>query len=363
MRFLAFSGIVCLFFCQSVYPANSQDALSSPDDSTAWSFGQVITGYDDFTYLEEMPVESLRGDVSGLCSTDDIDVVASVLSEIKASDLVFFDYDEVLYTAEVGENGPCNCRLTHDAMRKIFFSTKRNASTYLISFGNNYVYEGDQFKMRGKKISEPVIDENGCYINPLSNDGDFIGLAPSTVLIASGGVVDSCIDFGIRGKAHFREPVLSIYPTLGAFQVGRPFWCPDLVLCPNSVWCKFPDSKIEEIFGVSGCTREQLLTLKYLYLRAPVKGKIIKIILNYLSALCGLSVPRDIVFVDDSLLNCKAFLFYVRGLKHFGYFTGNVKVVHLTLPGVPKNPYEELAIQTISESLARQTCNSAADNS
>lgn len=350
--------IACMFLCQSIYSADvvDDDDFSTCAPSTTWSFNQLIECFEDFEYLEKNPVESLEADVSGFCSTSDMNIVEAIFSEVKASDLVFFDYDEVLYTAECGREGPYNCRLTHDGMKELFLRVKKKAPTYLISFGNNYVYEGHDFGMLGSNIQEPLIDENGHYINPLPDDNDLRNFVPSTVLLASGGVVDRCIDFCMRGEPYFKEPILSIYPTLGAFQVGRPFWC------PKFLWCKFPDSKIEGIFGVSGCTPDQLLTLKYLYLRAPVKAKMIKTILNYLSATCAMSAPCDILFIDDSLLNCKAFLFYVRELKHFGYFTGNVKVVHLTLPGVPKNPYEELAIQTISDSLAEVTRNSAATN-
>ncbi len=311
-------------------------------------FADAVMFLEEFFYLEEKPTESLRGNVSGLLSTSDPSKLGELICELDERDLLFFDYDEVLFTSDWNGSRFTNFRITHSDMSEIFHTAKEKTHVYILSVGNNYAYEGSQFGMYGRAIAEPSKGATiGSYINPLPNENDLAGLNPFIVPIASGGAVRACIDFCKCPKESSDEPFLSIYPTLGAFHVGRAYWCPDYS------WHKIKNEEIERVLSASGCSDEELYILRYLYAKVPLKSKIMKTILMYLLGTGDSAVPRDILFVDDSLLNCKAFLYYVRELKRFGFFTGNVKVVHLTIPHSRDNFIENLAIEEVEKAFSR----------
>lgn len=312
------------------------------------SFTEMVTLLDEFSYLDEKPIDSLVGNVSGLLSTSDPSKLRELICEIDRQDRLFFDYDEVLFTSDWDGSGFTNFRITHSDMCEIFHTAKEKTHVYILSVGNNYAYEGSQFGMYGTAIPEPLKSETiGSYINPLPNGNDLAGLNPFIVPIARGGAVRACIDFCKCPKESSDEPFLSIYPTLGAFHVGRAYWCPDYS------WHKIKNEEIERVLSASGCSDDELYIIRYLYAKVPLKAKIMKTILIYLSGTGDSAVPRDILFVDDSLLNCKAFLYYVRELKRFGFFTGNVKVVHLTIPHNRDNFIENLAIEEVEKAFSR----------
>ena len=307
------------------------------------AFANAVTLLEEFTYLEEKPVENLMGNVSGILSTNDPRKLRELVSELDKRDLLFFDYDEVLCTADGNGRQMTNFRVTLPVISEIFHAAKEKTHVYILSFGNSYAYECAQFGMIGNAITEPLKRECGTYINPLPEDNDLSGFSPFTVPIAGGGVVDTCIDFCEARHKYLDEPFLSIYPALGAFHVARAYWH------PSCSWHKIKKEEIERILSASGCDDKQIYILRYLYAKVPLKGKIMKTILTYLWQTGDSAVPRDILFVDDSLLNCKAFLYYVRELKRFGFFTGNVKVVHLTIPHNRDNSIEEMAIEAVKE--------------
>jgi hypothetical protein len=121
-----------------------------------------------------------------------------------------------------------------------------------------------------------------------------------------------------------KRPVLSIYPDLGAFQVNSAYWHKEMF------WKDIPNEDIIALFSIKECDIFQLNVLKYIYAGVPVKGRAMQSILTYLRRVGDCSAPRDIYFIDDNILICKAFLFYLRVLKRQGYFIGNIKVVHYT---------------------------------
>jgi hypothetical protein len=307
------------------------------------AFANAVTLLEEFTYLEEKPLERLMGNVSGILSTNDPQKLRELVWELDKRDLLLFDYDEVLCTSDGYGDQSTNFRVTHPDISHIFHAAKEKTHVYILSFGNSYAYECSQFGMIGNAITEPLRRECGTYINPLPEDNDLSGFSPFTVPISGGGVVDTCIDFCEGRYKYLDEPLLSIYPTLGAFHVARACWH------PGCSWHKIKKEEIERISRSIGCDDMQNYILKYLYAKVPLKGKIMKTVLTYLSQTGGSAVPRDILFVDDSLLNCKAFLYYVRELKRFGSFTGNVKVVHLTIPHNKDNSIEEMAIAEVEK--------------
>lgn len=328
--------------CVFAYSASSF-STEIYEGKSSYLFTEVLMFLEEFSYLEEKPLERLIGDVSGLLSTSDPAKLRELICDLDKRDLLFFDYDEVLCTSDGYGDQSTNFRVTHPDISHIFHAAKEKTHVYILSVGNSYAYECSQFGMIGNAIAEPLKRECGNYINPLPEENDLSGFSPFTVPISGGGVVDTCIDFCEGRYKYLDEPLLSIYPTLGAFHVARAYWH------PGCSWHKIKNEEIEQILSVSGCNVEQIHILRYLHAKVPLKGKIMKTILTYLSQTGGAAAPRDILFVDDSLLNCKAFLYYVRNLKHFGFFTGNVKVVHLTIPHNKDTFIEDLAIEAVKE--------------
>ncbi len=322
MTFKRFLVVLCVFAYSFAAFCAEEEKEGLRGDRAPLSFIEAIQRSEHTAYLYEQPVAGLTGNVSGFISTDEPKKIFAILGAAGRNDLVFSDFDDVFLALDIDrtvDSSNPQFKLVSTDVKKIILARKRKSTLYLLSAGDNFAHE-QQFEIAGTRINEPAKDANATYVDLFSDElADLNGVIPTMVCS------DICkyIDYS-RGGKFMKRPVLSIYPDLGAFQVNSAYWHKEMF------WKDIPDEDIMSLFLIRGCDMFQLNILKYIYAGAPIKGRAMKSILTYLSRVGDCSAPRDIYFIDDNILICKAFLFYLRVLKRQGYFIGNIKVVHYT---------------------------------
>lgn len=274
----------------------------------------------------------------GYISTSDPEIIVDIMQDATQEDVMFWDFDNVVVQG-VGEK-----RQYVTEIFNVFQDVKsRGIPTYILSFGTIFNSGEDEFFYKDKNFKDHPIENKSVFFGTSFN---LLKLKEEILFQTIGNMYLSfektpeLSDF-IKPFYWAAMPRFTPIPSLSPEAGGVSFY--------NSScwhWGLDYDYKKEVLPYLESLYGNKILKdnfIQYLFNDAHVKGKMLAWFLEYLYVSNSLnSIRRNVYFIDDNELNCRAFLYYAKAARAAGLFNGNIRVIHYL--GAPLIDNKVLAI-------------------